>query len=148
MLQEPLLDPSKIFFPPLHIKLRLIKQFTEALDKEEACFKYLSDHFPGLSNAKIKAGIFDYPQIRKIFRDPNFIPIMNKTEKLLWLSFQSIAENFLGNHKSQEYEQIVSYLFDNCERLGCLMSVKLHFLHIHLQYFPENLGDYSEEQGE
>ena len=28
------------------------------------------------------------------------------------------------------------------------MSVKLHFLHSHLEYFPDNLGDYSEEQGE
>ena len=28
------------------------------------------------------------------------------------------------------------------------MSIKLHFLHSHLEHFPENLGDYSEEQGE
>ena len=28
------------------------------------------------------------------------------------------------------------------------MSVKVHFLQGHLDYFPENLGDYSEEQGE
>ncbi|GFS60199.1 uncharacterized protein TNCV_2827061 [Trichonephila clavipes] len=28
------------------------------------------------------------------------------------------------------------------------MSVKVHFLHSHLDYFPENLGAVSEEQGE
>ena len=28
------------------------------------------------------------------------------------------------------------------------MSVKIHFLHSHLEYFPENLGALSEEQGE
>lgn len=28
------------------------------------------------------------------------------------------------------------------------MTYKLHFLYSHLDYFPENLGDYSEEQGE
>ena len=28
------------------------------------------------------------------------------------------------------------------------MSVKLHFLHSHLEHFLDNLGDYSEEQGE
>ena len=28
------------------------------------------------------------------------------------------------------------------------MNLKLHFLHSHLDYFPENLEDYSEEQGE
>ncbi|GFU57687.1 uncharacterized protein TNCV_3638421 [Trichonephila clavipes] len=28
------------------------------------------------------------------------------------------------------------------------MSVKVHFLHSHLDYFPENVGAVSEEQGE
>ena len=28
------------------------------------------------------------------------------------------------------------------------MSVKIHFLHSHLEKFPENLGDVSDEQGE
>ncbi|GFW51249.1 uncharacterized protein TNCV_3595311 [Trichonephila clavipes] len=28
------------------------------------------------------------------------------------------------------------------------MSVKVHFLHSHLDYFPENLGAVSEEQGQ
>jgi hypothetical protein len=32
--------------------------------------------------------------------------------------------------------------------LGCRMSVKMHFLDSHLDYFPANLGAYSEEQGE
>ncbi|MBZ5797372.1 hypothetical protein K8353_45890, partial [Burkholderia contaminans] len=28
------------------------------------------------------------------------------------------------------------------------MNLKLHFLDAHIEEFPENLGDYSEEQGE
>ena len=28
------------------------------------------------------------------------------------------------------------------------MSLKVHFLHSHMSYFPENLGAFSEEQGE
>ena len=32
--------------------------------------------------------------------------------------------------------------------LGAHMSVKMHFLRSHLDYFPDNCGDYSEEQGE
>jgi hypothetical protein len=31
--------------------------------------------------------------------------------------------------------------------LGCAMSLKVHFLNAHLDYFPENLRDVSEEQG-
>ncbi|GFW17955.1 uncharacterized protein TNCV_2231361 [Trichonephila clavipes] len=55
---QSLVDPKKILFPPLHIKLGLMKQFVKALDKEGECFKYLCEQFPGLSDAKLKSGIF------------------------------------------------------------------------------------------
>ena len=116
-----------------------MKQFTKALDKEGQCFMYLRKQFEKLSDAKIKEGIFYGPQIRKMFIEKNFILHMNEIEKSAWLSSKSIAENFLG---------LVNGLLDNYQRLGCLMSVKLHFLHFHLDYFPDNSGDYSEEQGE
>ena len=32
--------------------------------------------------------------------------------------------------------------------MGCHMSVELHFLCSHLDFFQENLGDFSEEHGE
>lgn len=42
----------------------------------------------------------------------------------------------------------LSEMLKNFKVLGCKMSLKLHFLYSHLDYFPENLGDVSEEQGE
>ena len=32
--------------------------------------------------------------------------------------------------------------------MGCCMSLKIHFLHSHLDFFPPNLRDVSDEQGE
>ena len=75
-----------------------------------------------------------------MFIEKNFILHMNEIEKSAWLNFKSILENFLRDHKSLDYEELVNSLFDNYQRLGCLMSVKLHFLHSHLEYFPDNLG--------
>ena len=37
---------------------------------------------------------------------------------------------------------------DSFQKLRCLMSLKLHFMDSHVEYFPENLGDSSKEQGE
>ena len=34
------------------------------------------------------------------------------------------------------------------EALGCRMSLKVHFLHAHSDYFPQNLSVISEEHGE
>lgn len=56
VLNMPLVDPSNIILPPLHIKLGLIKQFVKALDKNGPTFTYLRSKFPKLSDAKIKEG--------------------------------------------------------------------------------------------
>ena len=50
--------------------------------------------------------------------------------------------------KDENYEQLADALLRTYEALGCNMSVKVHFLHSHLNYFPDNLGSMSEEQGE
>ena len=63
VLAPPLVEHSKIVFPPLHIKLGIMKQFVKALDKVGDCFKYICMKFPGLIIEKLKAGIFHGPQI-------------------------------------------------------------------------------------
>jgi len=69
-------------------------------------------------------------------------------EKEPWVAFKEVVYNFLGNHKAESYVQNVRSMLDKYKALGCNMSLKLHFLHSHLDHFPENLGDVSEEQGE
>jgi hypothetical protein len=53
-----------------------------------------------------------------------------------------------ANHKDPNYKQIVEKMLENFIALRCAMSLKVHFLNAHLDYFPENLGAVSEEQGE
>ena len=55
---------------------------------------------------------------------------------------------FLGNHKAENYRQLVQELLDSYQRLGCRMSLKIHFLHSHSEYSPENLEAVSDGQGE
>ena len=64
VINAPLVSMEKIILPPLYIKLGLMKQYVKALDKTGSCFIYISRKFPGLSTEKLKAGIFDGPQIR------------------------------------------------------------------------------------
>ena len=148
VINDPLVDRKNIVFPPLHIKLGLMKQFVKALDHSGECFSYICSTFPGLSEEKKKAGIFDGPQIRTLMRDPYFITSMNETEERAWNAFCNVVQNFLGNKKADNYEEIVEELLMSLRDLGCRMSIKVHYLHSHLDSFPENLGDVSEEQGE
>ena len=84
IIRKPLVERKKIIFPPLHIKLGQMKQFVKALNKDFASFKYLCDFFPGLSTEKLKARIFNGPQIRqliagKIINGPMFCWRFNHT---------------------------------------------------------------------
>lgn len=148
IVQEKLVEPNKILLPPLHIKLGLMKQFTKALNKNGNCFQYLEQKFPQISSEKLHGGIFDGPQIRTLMEDKDFVTKMNALEEKAWLSFKSVVINFLGNKKAENYKQIVEDMLKNFKNLGCRMSLKVHFLHSHLDFFPENLGDNSDEQGE
>ena len=61
VVNKALVPRDKIIFPPLHIKLGLMKQFVKALNKEGDCFKYICKSFPGLSAENLKDGVFDGP---------------------------------------------------------------------------------------
>lgn len=72
IVNEPLVDPQKTLLLPLHIKLALMKQFVKALDKEGDCFKYIPSKFPAVTDEKLKADIFDGPQISVLMRGLQF----------------------------------------------------------------------------
>ena len=145
----PLVDSQKIFLPPLHIKLGLMKNFVKAMAKVNSeGFQYLCGKFPKITTAKLKEGIFVGPQIREVLNDPNFEDTLNLVELKAWLAFKWICENFLGNKKSPTYKEGVKNLIDAYKEMNCRMSLKIHFLQSHLDFFPENLGAVSDEQGE
>ena len=73
---------------------------------------------------------------------------MSCIEKCAWNAFVNVVKNFLGNTKPPDYKMLVNELIESYKRLGCNMSVKVHFLHSQVENFPENLGAVSEEQGE
>ena len=70
---NPFIYPIKILLPPLLINLDLIKQFVKALDKNSDAFKHLQNFFTKISEAKIEAGVFVGPQIRKILDCNEFL---------------------------------------------------------------------------
>ena len=126
----------------------LIKQLVKALDKDDECFKYIGRSFPGLSIEKPKARIFDGLDIRKLMQDEIFILSMNPLEADAWWGFVGVVQNFLGNRRAANFEEVVQNMLDAYQNLGANISIKAHFLHNHLDRFPANCGDVSDEQGE
>ena len=73
MKQEPLVEPLKVLFPPLHIKLGIIKQFIKQLDPEGEAFKHIQELFQMLSEAKTKAGVFVGPRVKQLITPSAFL---------------------------------------------------------------------------
>ncbi|UYV67940.1 hypothetical protein LAZ67_5002553 [Cordylochernes scorpioides] len=144
----PLIDSENIYLPPLHIKLGIMKNFVKAMDRNASGFAYLKQKFSSISEAKIKEGIFVGPQIRELQQDGNFQNSLNEVEAAAWNSFRNVCKNFLGSVKVENYRDIVNDLLLSYKALGCNMSLKIHFLHSHLDFFPDNLGAVSDEHGE
>ena len=104
--------------------------------------------FPGLTLEKLKASIFDGPQIRQLIRDPEFKNSMKEVELEVSEAFVLVVKNFLGNNKARNYVELVNNMLTAFRNLGCNMSIKMHYLFSHMDRFPENLCSMSDEQGE
>jgi len=87
--------------------------------------------------------VFIGRQIRQLFKDQQFEAVLSDKEKKAWQSFEKVSNGFLGN-----FREILRYLMDSYEQLGCNMSLKMHFTFSHLDFFPLNCGAVSDEQGE
>ena len=104
--------------------------------------------FPRLSAAKIEEGVFISPQIGKLFKDEYFNNILEGNEKLAWNSFVQVSKNFLGNHKVENSKDLVEKLLHCYDRLGCNLSLKLHFMLSHSNFFSKICGAVSDKHGE
>jgi hypothetical protein len=77
-----------------------------------------------------------------------FEGIITGDEQTAWHAFREVITGFLGNRRTDNYKDLSEELLSSYHKLGCSMSVKIHFLSFHLDFFPENCGSVSDEYGE
>jgi hypothetical protein len=84
---------------------------------------YLRNRFPKLSEAKVKEGIIISPQIQDVIQDLDFHSTLSDIEKAAWNFLKSLCTNFLGNHKAENYREIVSEMLKHFKFMKCNMSL-------------------------
>ena len=134
--------------PPLHFVLGLMKNFVKAMDRTGSAFKYLAEKFLDSAKRKLKRGFFMGPQICMIFRDVMFDSFLQVDEKKAWDTFRLVSTNFLGNIRAENYKELIEDILSLYHKLDCDMSLKIHMLHSHLDFFRHNYGMFSDEHGE
>ena len=73
---------------------------------------------------------------------------MTDTKSASWQSFLLVTQNFFGNRKAENYQELVKDMLSWFKDLGVKMSIKVHYLFSHFNRFPANLGDLSEKHEE
>jgi hypothetical protein len=137
-----LMVKSNIYLPQ-HIKPGLIKILMKAMDKEIEGFAYLRQKFPKISEAKLKEGIFNGPQINKLIEDHDFSTKLNDTERRDWEVFENVHRNFLSTEKVENYGEILQDLISSYSAVGCSMSLNLHFFAFPFGFFPLKTWEWS-----
>ena len=118
------------------------------MDRTGSAFKYLAEKFPRLRDAKIKEGGFVGPHIRRLFRDEMFNRLLQGDVKKAWDTFRLVSSNFHGDMRAENYKELIEEILSLYHKLGCSMSLKIHVLHSHVDFFPDNCGMFSDEHGE
>ena len=135
MINDALVNRDLILMPPLHIKLGLVKQFIKSLNESDAAFIMLKTIFPKHTPAKLKGRIFTGPDIRKMFKSREFQLAMTEKQRRAWEAFGGVVNGFLGNKRAEDYVELIDNLIDSYRLCECRMSIKMHYLHSHLDFF-------------
>lgn len=148
-IKKPLVPRDKILFPPLHIKIGLMTQLMKKiLETNDEVFLIIKTILPALSDAKVKGGIFDGPEIRKLFNSKDLLQVMNNDEQQAFLRLKDVSANFLGNNRADDFNDRIKNMMLSYETLDINITIKMHSLICHMDLFPDSCGQMSDEQGE
>jgi hypothetical protein len=107
---------------------------------------HLKNTFLRISDTRIKEGVFVGPRIKELIQDVKFEDQLSEMEKAAWKSLNNGTTSFLGNHKAENLRDNGGCLVQSYKSTGCSMSLKLHFIDCHLDFFPETLRTVSSDR--
>ncbi|UYV70901.1 hypothetical protein LAZ67_8001059 [Cordylochernes scorpioides] len=92
----------------------------------------------------------DYTQVRNAMQYHKYNwEVVEDSKMIAFLMGIQVIRGSLGNHKADDYYvELVENLITCYGAMGCRMSLKIHMLDAHYNAFKDNMGAYSEEQGE
>lgn len=81
-------------------------------------------------------------------RSKEFEQCLNEDQKVAWHNTKAVIEGFLGKHRANDYVTLVENMLMAFKKIGVNMSLKIHFLHSHLDMLAVQLPSESDEHGE
>lgn len=73
---------------------------------------------------------------------------LDRNQQIAWDAVKAVIESVLGKHREPTYVVFVQNMLDSFENIGVHMSLKIHFLNSHMDFFARQLATESDEHGE
>ena len=93
-------------------------------------------------------GILIGPDIRKLIQSEPFLESLSFCEKKACFSVIEVKRTFLGKHRSENYKDDVQEMLSSFKEINVKMSLKIHFMASHIDFFPMDLGRFSDQDSE
>ena len=83
-------------------------------------------------------------------KSESFTNVLTNNYRRAWDALKAVIEGVLGKNRVQQDEvrKLVATMLKYFEKINTSMTLKLHFLHFHLDVFLKQLPQESDEQGE
>ena len=73
-----------------------------------------------------------HQNIRKLIKDNEFVNLMNELELHTWTLFVDVVK-ILINSRVEDFKELEEKLLKSLQGIGAIMSIKVYFLHRHLE---------------
>lgn len=95
-------------------------------------------------------GVLNGPDIRKLVKSETFSNVLKNDHRRAWDALKAVIEGILGKNRvhRDKAQELVKKMMHYFHKIGASMTLKLHFLHHHLDQFLQQLPSESDEQGE
>lgn len=81
-------------------------------------------------------------------KNQDFPKVLNRQNLGAWNAVIAVITKVLGKKRSEDYEQLVIDMMEAYRVIDVHMSLKIHLMHFHMNYFSQQLSTESDEQGE
>jgi hypothetical protein len=95
-------------------------------------------------STKLQLKVNEYKKNRETINGYPSEHLLTENGRSLCLTFKAVCLNFLRNLKSANYKELVEGLPNAQQTVVCIMSLNIHFLQSHVDFFPPNLGAVSD----
>lgn len=96
------------------------------------------------------SGVLNGPDIRKLKKSEQFTAALTKQQRAGWIALKDFIATFLCKNRAEKpvYDDARKRMLREYEKSDVNMSLKIHFIHHHMEYFEKQLSTESDEQGE